>query len=190
MSGGVLREVAHPFRPTGSDLAGKRLGLGSELLQVAMLEPDARAATAELLEKDFDFHQELFVEAELVIQLPAQQQASGRIPGEHLAPGCLRALGIPLEPAPVPARFDDDVGVRVATGCPAAGPPRTHVPGEQVESPRRRGLHLDAAGHSSDAHRDFSFSCSASANAWNASSALTQCLSSHSRMAPTPRGSM
>src|SRR5579863_10175011 len=162
--GGVLCEVAHSSRPTRSDFSSEHFGFGAQLLQAAMLVAHPRPAAGELLEPDFDFHQQVRVEFESVVELPAEYQTMRRVPDQYLAPRGLVAIGIPLEPAAMLPRFHDQLGVRVGRRRLAARPPSAHVRSKKLEGSRRGGLHIDTAFHGSDAHLDCSFSISASAN--------------------------
>jgi len=112
-------------------------------LPVAVLHRDQRAAALGRNEGQLDLGQEIRVVAPLRADLPAEQQARGRLPGQHLAPLRLVALGIALEPAAVRPGLDDDGDMGVLADGLALGPPIAEAGREELEGARGRRLDLN-----------------------------------------------
>src|SRR5579871_1573366 len=163
MAGDITGEVAHALRPTGADLPCEGLRLASQLLEIAMFETYSRSTLGERFKENFDFHEHAGIELELVIELPAEQQAMRGLPRKDLAPLRLRSVGVSLEPTAALPRLNDQLGVWLVGGRLAARPPRTHVLSKKLECTGWRRFDVDTAFDRRDAHRDFSFSCSLSA---------------------------
>src|SRR5580693_7768413 len=104
----ICREVRELSRPTTAELASGLFGVDAEPFEVAVLKGHDRAAANVRRERHFDLAQDGGIIFEPAAKLPAQQEASGRLPGQHLAPLDLGARLVALEPAAAGERFDDD----------------------------------------------------------------------------------
>src|SRR5271166_4066886 len=182
MGVGVAGEFGQELGPTDVDLRRDYFRVVAEALEIAVLEGDDRAAARGGREGQLNFGQEIGVVGEAAVELPAEQEARRRLPGEHLAPVRLDAFGVALEPAAARAGLDDDrhmrrfadSSVRPATIAPSAR--------EQLEGAFGRGLDGHALDDWGDAHGDASSWAWLSAKSLNASSAALHSASSHSRM--------
>src|SRR5579862_1609167 len=197
--GGVLREDGAPAVGRIDPLAEDRAILPAEAFEVAVLQLDPRSRT--LGEKtDLDLGGTVRVALELRVEIPAQYDAAGRVPDQHLAPVALAPVLAGLVPAAALARFDRGrahVGLADMMG---ARPPRGDLARERVEGACRRGLDGDglADGRDGDGrgHLSSSFSGAGPSASWlsrcarNASSPASQNWSSHARTAASPCGSM
>src|SRR5262249_52554321 len=120
------------------------------------------------------------VVAELGVELPRQDQASGRVPGQHLAPVTLAAVFAELVPAPVHPRLDDAVLERGLSDVVLPRPPPPHVFPEDAIRPLGRSFHDELLSNGD--HESVSFSVAA----LNAANARSQNRSRYFRMASMP----
>src|ERR1700674_286838 len=75
------------------------LDLVAEALEVAVLEVDAGRAAFDWRERHLDLGDQIGIVFPIAVDLPRQQHAERRLPGQHLAPIALRAVLADLEPA-------------------------------------------------------------------------------------------
>src|SRR6185369_2202299 len=132
-------EDAAPAAGAVHGRAGFRRAL-AHALQVAVFELDLGAAVGGRFEQHLDLGQQVGVVGPLAVDPPGQQQAVGRLPGEHLAPVVLVAVLVDAVPAAAPPGLDDRLLQRRRADGMALWPPAVEALGEYRKSPlwRRR----------------------------------------------------
>src|ERR1700733_10669418 len=117
-----------------------------------MFELHDRAAAWSRREGQLDFREEIRIERPLAVELPAEQQALRRLPGQHLSPLRLGAFGIALEPPPTGARLEEDGDMRILADGLSFGPPVGDAAGENLEGAYGRSFHLHGVNDGREAH--------------------------------------
>src|SRR5687768_8026116 len=91
--------------------------------------------------------------AELGVEMPAQEQAPGRLPGKHDAPVALRAVLAALVPAAARARLDHHVLQRRAADRMRRWPPATDARRERLKGVCGCGVDADGLAYGRDRDR-------------------------------------
>src|SRR5262249_4158987 len=178
------REALEDLAPPPAHLLAESLGGRAEAFEVAMLEIHLRPLRSEGGERHLHLGYETGVVPELGVELPRQDEASGRVPGQHLAPVTLTAVFAEFVPAPVHPRLDHAVLERRLADVVLLRPPQPHVFREDAIRPLGRSFHDQLLSNRD--HESVSFSVAA----LNAASARSQKRSRYFRMASMPRMSI
>ncbi len=148
-------------------------------------------------ETNVDFAFDIVVILEFAVEVPAQPQMRGRLPGQHLAPFGLRAVFAHFIPAPAHAGLDHRIFHFDCGNVMGIGPPAAEARGKHFKSMCLRRAQLNGLAHGGDLYlllhghgSSLSLECGFSASALKASSAPSQKRSSQARIAPRPWGSM
>src|SRR5262245_36461171 len=102
-------EALENLSPALAHLLDESIGRGAEALKVPVLEAHLRLPGAERGERHLDLGEKVGVVLELPVELPREEDAAWRIPGQHLAPFAGRAVRADLVPAAVRLRLDHAV---------------------------------------------------------------------------------
>src|SRR5215467_1899685 len=147
-------------------------------------------------EADFQFRLERRIVLPVGVDIPREQQARRRFPGEHATPVTSAAIFTPFIPTSANAGFDySGNGIHLANLVASQRPPSADLFGEDSPGYVLRRVQADRLAHAVDIaappllihHRFLSFAASRSAARLNAMRVSSQNPSSQLRRAPMPR---
>src|SRR5262245_55300567 len=167
--------------PAAIDILAHRLAaFGAHLLELAVLEFDARRVRAVRNESHFHFGADGRIRLPAAVDVPGHHEALGRLPNDDFPHIGARTIFRQFVPIPADTGFHDDRLPRCFADAMVERPPAPETRGEDVECMRWARADANALAHGRDSeggcHRSWSF-CSllpSSTSAWNAASASSQ----------------